>query len=162
MNEKEAELIGMHVGDGTLYLSGKTLVWEQRGSIHEQQYYEHVASLIKDLLNVELKPKYRGPNSYGIQTTNKLVTSFFHERGFKAGKKTHTVRIPSYIKEGNDIIQRAFIRGLFDTDGCLRFEKNRTNKRYYPRIEFNFASQDLCSDLFFLLEELKFKVYRWI
>jgi len=76
MNEKEAELIGMHVGDGTLCLAGngQVPVWELRGSITEQEFYEHVKYLIKELFNVEVKPKYRGPNSYGIQTTNKIIT----------------------------------------------------------------------------------------
>ena len=41
MNEKEAELIGMHVGDGTLYKTNcNSLVWELRGSIYEKEYYE--------------------------------------------------------------------------------------------------------------------------
>jgi len=99
MNEKEAELIGMHVGDGTLYLVGKKYpVWELRGSITEKEFYEHVKNLIKDLFDIEVKPKYRGENSYGIQTTNKIITSFFIKNSFKPGTKTYTVRIPDYIK----------------------------------------------------------------
>ncbi|MBX4196639.1 hypothetical protein KW805_03555 [Candidatus Pacearchaeota archaeon] len=111
MNEKEAELIGMHVGDGTLYLAGKTLVWEMRGSIHEQEYYQYVSQLIKDLLQVEAKPKYRGPNSYGIQTTNKVISKFFIDNGFKPGKKVYTVSIPDYIKDSSNEVKRVFVRG---------------------------------------------------
>src|SRR3989304_5745266 len=105
MNEKEAELIGMHIGDGTLYLSGKTLVWELRGSIYEKEFYDYVRNLLKDLLNVEVKPKYRGLNSYGIQTTNKIITRFFIDKGFKPGSKVYTVRIPDYIKSANNSIK---------------------------------------------------------
>ena len=77
MNEKEAELIGMHVGDGTLYKTNtNSIVWELRGSINEKQYYEYVSKLILELLDIETKPKYRGSNSYGIQTTNKVITNF--------------------------------------------------------------------------------------
>jgi len=161
MDQREAELIGMHVGDGTLYLAGKTLVWELRGSIHEQEYYEHVAKLIKDMLNIEVKPKYRGPNSYGIQTTNKIITNFFINNGFKPGKKVYTVRIPDYVKLADKTIRQSFVRGLFDTDGCVWFYKNRTPYRYYPKIEFSFASEPLWEDLAPLLDNLGFRVHKW-
>lgn len=161
MNEKEAELIGMHVGDGTLYLSKKTLVWELRGSIYEQNYYDHVASLLKELLMVEVKPKYRGPNSYGIQTTNKIITNFFINNGFNPGTKTYTVRVPDYIKSANGEVKLSFLRGLFDTDGCIRFEKNRTKYNSYPRIEFGFASKLLVEDLKILFNELGFRWHAW-
>lgn len=162
MDSKAAELIGMHVGDGTLYLSGKTLVWEMRGSIYEKEYYEYVSALIENLLGIKLFPKYRGINSYGIQTTKKVVTSFFLENGFNPGKKVYTVRIPDYIKNSIDIeVKRSFIRGLFDTDGCIYFDKNRTPYNYYPRIEFAFASKNLTSDLYELLQCLKFNPHHW-
>ena len=45
--------------------------------------------------------------------------------------------------------------------GCLRFEKNRTKVRYYPRIEFGFASQRLTNDLFVLISCLGFRAYKW-
>lgn len=161
MNREEAELIGMHIGDGTLYLAGKTIVWELRGSVNEKEFYEHVKNLIKNEFDVEVIPKYRGIDSYGIQTTNKLITSFFVERGFFPGKKVYTVRIPEYIKNADTKIKQSFIRGLFDTDGCVWFSKNRTEYRYYPKIEFNFASKYLSEDLFNLLTELNFKAHKW-
>ena len=161
MNEKQAELIGMHVGDGTLYLSKKTLVWELRGSVHEKEFYSYVAKLISDLFRVEVKPKYRGLNSYGIQTTNKLITQFFVKNGFNPGKKVYSVRIPEYIKSAPRNIKLSFIRGLFDTDGCIRFDRNRTAFYYYPRIEFGFASEYLSIDLLNLLDDLGFRMYEW-
>ncbi len=163
MDEKGAELIGMHVGDGTLYLANKTtLVWEMRGSIYEKEYYEYVSKLIEELLQIKLKPKYRGPNSYGIQTTNKTITGFFIKNGFNPGRKVYTVRIPDYIKNRKDVnVKHGFVRGLFDTDGCIRFDKNRTAHHYYPKIEFSFASENLVRDLVDLLNELGFKNHYW-
>lgn len=161
MNENEAELLGAHVGDGTLYLAGKTVVWELRGSVEEKEYYTHIQEVIRSALHVEMTPKYRGPNSYGIQTTNKIITGFFTKSGFFPGKKVYTVTVPKIVKEENGLIQKAFIRGLFDTDGCLRFEKNRTPKNYYPRIEFSFASEEFTKDIFEMLTSLGFKSYRW-
>ena len=82
MNKEEAELIGAHVGDGTLYLSGKTPVWELRGSIEEKKYYDYISKLLKKIFNINLSPKFRGKNSYGIQTTNKSITQFFIKNKF--------------------------------------------------------------------------------
>lgn len=161
MDENESELIGMHCGDGTLYLSGKTLVWEMRGSIQEKNYYIYVKKLLKDIFSVDLNPKYRGKNSYGIQTTNKEITNFFVNNGFSPGKKVYTVRIPISILRDTKRSQCKFIRGLFDTDGCLRFEKNRTNIHYYPKLEFTSASKQLVCDLLALLDKLEFKAYTW-
>ncbi len=162
INEKEAELIGMHIGDGTLYkTNSNSIVWELRGSIHEQDYYEYVAKLLKEIFNLDIKPKFRGSNSYGIQTCNKTITSFFTKNGFKPGKKVYTVRIPKHIKSANDSVKKAFVRGLFDTDGCIYFDMNRTSYHYYPRIEFSFASHNLIIDLSVVLKELGFRVYCW-
>lgn len=161
MNEKEAELIGMHVGDGTLYLSGKTLVWEMRGSTHEQGYYEYVSKILKDLFEVEVKPKFRGINSYGVQTCNKKITKFFIDNGFSPGSKVYTVSVPDYIKCANNKLKQAFVRGLFDTDGCVWFHKNRTPYAYYPHIEFNFASEYLVESLSALLTDLGFRLHKW-
>ena len=39
LNSKIAELIGMHIGDGTLYKSNNSLIWELRGGLNEKEYY---------------------------------------------------------------------------------------------------------------------------
>ena len=38
INSKIAELIGMHIGDGTLYKTNRSLVWELRGALNEKEY----------------------------------------------------------------------------------------------------------------------------
>ena len=166
LNSKIAELIGMHVGDGTLYKTKSCLVWEIRGSLYEKEYYIHVKKLLESIFKGELfNPKYRsgGKNGcFGIQSSNRKVTSFFLEYGFKPGCKTYSVDIPTYIKKSNKRIQFSFIRGLFDTDGYLRFERINKNDKYtYPKIEFCFASINLRDDLYFLLRNLGYTPHKW-
>ena len=119
-------------------------------------------SIFKDII---FKPKFRsgGKNGcFGVQTSKKEVSNFFLEYGFKPGRKTHTVSIPNYIKKSDKKVQSAFIRGLFDTDGCLRFERINNNTNYtYPKIEFNFASISLRDDLFNLLKKLGYRAHIW-
>jgi len=165
INSKIAELIGMHVGDGTLYMTNRCLVWELRGALNEKDYYDNnVVPLLSSIFHGEYTAKFRsgGKNGcYGVQISKSNITSFFLKYGFKSGTKTYTVRIPEYIKKSSKKVKLAFLRGLFDTDGCLRFDKNRTRRNYYPKIEFEFASVMLIDDLSRLLDELDFRNYHW-
>tara|TARA_Y100000310_G_scaffold305797_1_gene346366 strand:- start:4977 stop:5639 length:663 start_codon:yes stop_codon:yes gene_type:complete len=167
LNSEAAELIGMHTGDGTLYKTRSGIVWELRGGLNEKEYYiSHVKGLLESLFKGEIfKPKFRsgGKNGcFGIQTCNKKVSSFFMEYDFKPRRKTHSVRIYDYIKNANKKIQFAYLRGLFDTDGHLRFERINNNPNYtYPKIELSSASLKLRDDVFDLLKKLGYKVCRW-
>lgn len=166
LNPQIAELIGMHVGDGTLYKTTRSLVWELRGGLNEKEYYvSHVANLLESIFKIKFMPKFRSGGKrgcFGIQTSKRDVTSLFLNFGFFPGKKSHTVRIPEYIKNSNNKIKLAFIRGYFDTDGYLRFERINNNKNYnYPKIEFGTASVGLRGDLFYLLKNLGFRPYKW-
>ncbi len=166
LDEKIAELIGMHVGDGTLYKTNWCFVWELRGSLNEKDYYvNHVSNLLQPIVNIEFTPKFRsgGKNGcFGIQTSKKEVTSLFLELGFNPGRKTHTVRIPDYIKNSNRTTKLAFLRGYFDTDGCLRFERiNKRKVHEYPHIEFSTFSKALKEDLLVLLFEMGFRATTW-
>ena len=166
LNSKIAELIGMHTGDGTIYKTNWSLVWELRGSLDEKAYYyKNVVPLLKSIFSIDFEPKFRsgGKNGcFGVQTSKKDVINLFISYGFKPGRKTHTARIPDYIKKANKEIKFAFIRGLFDTDGCLRFERINNNKNYtYPKIEFGFASKNLRDDLLILLDQLGYRCHKW-
>ena len=166
LNSKIVELIGMHIGDGTLYKTNRGNVWELRGSLNEKDYYyQNVAPLLKSIFGIEFKPKFRsgGKNGcFGIQTSKREVTNLLKFYNFKPGRKTHTVRIPDFINNSSKNIKLSFVRGLFDTDGYLRFRKINKNKDFnYPQIEFGFASLGLRDDLLELLKLLGYRTYKW-
>src|SRR3989338_8105414 len=151
MNTLQAELAGMHAGDGILYKTGKnSIVWELRGGLGEQEYYiNFVSPLLYKLFNVKIQPKHRsggGNGSFGIQTCNKQITGFLL-RYFPIGEKSSKVCIPEPIINGSNKLRCAFLRGLFDTDGCIRFDKNHTLRHYYPKIEFSSISGKLASQV---------------
>ena len=166
IDHKIAELIGAHCGDGTLYRTTRGLVWELRGALDEKGYYFHnICPLLNDLFSLEVVSKFRsggGNGCWGVQTSNKEITSFFLNHGFTPGTKTYTVSVPDYILEADVTIKRAFVRGLFDTDGCLRFERvNKRKMHDYPRIELGFASKALRDGLRLLLDDLGFRSFIW-
>lgn len=168
LTEDIAELIGLHTGDGTLYNTSRGLVWELRGSLQEKCYYDiHITSLMKRIfLGESFNAKFRSGGKhgcYGIQSSKKCISKLLIDLGFSPGTKTYSVRIPEAIKSTQTTgLKFAFLRGLFDTDGCLRFDKLKNNKLYtYPKIEFDFASKNLRDDLFTLLNELKLNAHIW-
>ena len=161
-----AELLGAHTGDGTLYKTGSSVVWELRGALNEKDYYvNNICPLIKKIFGFEIKSKFRN-NGYkgvgGIQTCKKQIINTILTFGFKQETKTYGVFVPKFIFDSEVEIKRSFVRGLFDTDGCLRFDKINNSRNYtYPRIEFCFASLKLRDSLKKLLDGLGFKPFAW-
>jgi intein/homing endonuclease len=75
-----------------------------------------------------------------------------HELGFPYGNKSSIVEVPDWIiKSENKELIAKFLRGLFDTDGCIHFWKRTTGKycefkrkhHYYPVIKFSTISEKL-------------------
>jgi len=165
-NEDIAVLLGLHVGDGTLYKTKFGLVWELRGGLDEKELYiQKLQPLLERIFNRTLEPKYRsgGKNGcFGFQTSNKIYTNFFLFHGFLPGSKTKTVSIPQSIKTASNKIKCAFIRGLFDADGCLRFDRiNNRPQHDYPKIELQSASKQLRDDVRLIVSELGFGSHIW-
>lgn len=163
---EKAELLGAHIGDGTLYQTKWSLVWELRGSLYEKEYYvDPICPLIFEIFGLNVISKFRSGGAHGawgVQTTNKQIINFFLENGMKAGTKTYTVSVPQFILEGDVNVKRALVKGLFDTDGCLRFDRLNDYKEHsYPRIEFSSASVKLRDSLNFLFQSLGFRTHIW-
>jgi intein/homing endonuclease len=166
INTLISELIGIHTGDGTLYKTNSGgIVWEVRGGLDEKEYYNHIVILLKSIFNLEFKAKFRsgGKNGcWGIQICKKEISSFFINNGFLPRSKTKTIQIPRYIKESNKKVKLSFIRGYFDTDGCLRFDRYNGKTHSYPKIEFASVSEVMIKDLSDMLKDLGFRNYTWI
>ena len=162
-----AELIGIHTGDGTLYETNwKTLVWESRGHLEEKEYYVNkVTPMVNKLFNLDLQSKWRNGGHYGvwgIQTTNKLVTQFMLDAGFKPGPKSQIITVPDYIWESSLKIQKSFIRGYFDTDGSFDVEKINSNILHtYPRVSFSTVCKNFSDQFNELLKTLRFRTSAW-
>ncbi len=161
-----AELLGAHVGDGTLYQTSRGVVWELRGDLFERDYYRYnICPLLKSVLDVNFDSKYRSGGAHGVwgvQTSNKKLINLFLEFGFLPGKKAFTVSIPLVIISADISVKLAFVRGLFDTDGCLRFDRLKKKElRTFPRLEITTVSLRLKEQLFVLLVDLGYHPILW-
>jgi len=68
------------------------------------------------------------------------------------------VRVPKQILESNDAaIAKAFLRGLFSTDGCFSFQVDRG-----PRVEIQVKSERLRDDFVDLVGRLGFSFRSYV
>jgi len=170
LTEELAEDIGIHIGDGSMYLTcptKKSYILRYSGNIFDDKEYhlKRVIPLKKSLFNAVAKGKILNPNSrrneFGFVICSKAIYSFYFKiLGIPSGNKCKIARIPKIILNSTKKIQCAFLRGLADTDFSLSF-KNKTTRHIfnnYPVISANFASKRLVHELRIVLSKLGFKV----
>ena len=151
LNLEICELVGAFIGDGYLSAFGKSqvVVGFAGNAVLDKDYLQnHLFNLIKRNFPFT-NPRVRirnDENTIMLRVYSKDFFSFFLQLGFKPGKKSRTVTIPSLILE-NEQYLGATIRGIFDTDGCLFFDKRKIYKKPYPRIVLQMASIPLIEQL---------------
>ena len=150
-----AEEIGMHFGDG--FLSEKRYEYRLKGNPNdEKEYYEnYIKLLFRKLFNIDVSLKdFR--TSYGFELKSKAIWEFkIRILKIKPGNK-YNLYIPDTLKVNDINILSAFIRGLFDTDGCLSFKSKYGYKNYYPSIEIGLISKNVIKDVVEILKMLGF------
>ena len=145
LNNETAELAGLIAGDGYLHKDYNRIIIT--GSLDDIYYYKNYINL-KFIKNFKIKPhiyKRNNKNAYDLQIENKEVFSFFTNKlGMIRGSKKNRVLIPDKIFKNKEFSKR-FIRGLFDTDGCLKFSKQTKDFNYYPRIQIYCHKSPMCN-----------------
>ncbi len=161
----QAELFGMHAGDGTLYRTNTGTVWELRGNLNEKEFYHHVVIPLLSKLGIYAIAHKRsgGANGcLGVRSCQDEFHALFRNAGFPVGKKTHTVRIPPPVLMGTRDVRAAFLRGLFATDGSFYLARiNGQKNATYPMIELCSASQGLRDDVVGLLSGFDLDAKTW-
>lgn len=163
-----AEVCGIHAGDGYLRNDGRRRELDISGGFEEKEYYDkHVVPLFEKVFNIEIKPRFfPHRNTYGFVIRDRSVIEFMHSLDFPYGKKTLTVAVPEQIllSRNLDVIYR-FIRGVFDTDGCLSFRKREgaaylkfyLKRHTYPIITIGVCSKSLWEGICRLLMKTGFQ-----
>ena len=87
-----------------------------------------------------------------IRSEQPQVLDFFRNYGLPQGRKAGRVCVPKQILESNnDAVIKAFLMGLFSTDGCFSFQVDRG-----PRVEIQVKSEKLRDDFINLVGRLGF------
>jgi len=157
---KLAEFLGIILGDGNLNKKSNCITIV--GSLEDFYYHKnYVIPLIKSLFNVNPKLRKRNDrNAYYIDFNSKHIMNYLTKVvGLIRGNKVNA-EIPKIIVNNERLIPH-FLRGLFDTDGCLKFSKQTKNKNYYPRIQLAFRDSKFAWQVKELLEKSKFNIGVW-
>jgi hypothetical protein len=170
INEELAEIMGICLGDGCISINKRYSELAILGDINEERIYydEWVIPLLNrnlflPLTNKEIKAKeYPKMGVYGIIAFNKNVVDYLLLQGLKPSPKiSHGV--PKIIKESDFRKQKRFIRGVFDTDGSVFFEKNYASKSKVHsrmRIKLESVSKELVNDCIEICRDMGYKPYR--
>lgn len=154
---KLAELIGIILGDGHLHKKANSITIV--GSLDDFHYYEsYVIPLIKSIFNVNPKLRKRNDrNAFYIDFNSKETMEYLIEEiGLKRGNKKRA-RLPNLIKNNKSLYSH-FLRGFFDTDGTVKFSKQKKKINYYPRVEFCQKNKILGNEIANLIKNLGFNL----
>ena len=167
MTPELAEICGIHAGDGYLRGPFKRAELDISGNVEEQEYYDnHVVPLFEKAFNLKINARlFPSRNTYGFVIRDRTVIAKMHSLGFPYGAKSLVVSTPKEILDSeNKEVKYRFLRGLFDTDGCVNFFRRNYGKYgifkktrdYYPRIGMGIVSESLSKNVYTLLSELDF------
>ena len=152
-----AEFAGIMMGDGGI---STKQVFITLHSEDDHEYSLYVMKLIRNLFQVIPSLRYRkDAKAIDIVVSRKNLVDFCVQIGLKVGNKIRQgLDIPVWIMR-NEQFQKACIRGLVDTDGCLFFHRYTVNgKQYiYKKINFCSASPPLINSVFKIFSKLGFR-----
>ncbi len=150
-----SELLGIMFGDGCLSRSGDKHSIYISGNKDESSYINYINSLFKSIFNKETNVGFRkDENTLFIRFSDKNVFDIF-KKYLPIGKKYGKLEIPNFILD-NEYYFFQFLRGLFDTDGCLVLSKQHKNNPYYPRIEITSKSKRFLKQILLYLKNVGF------
>ena len=156
-----AEECGLHIGDGCLISTRNLYMYSLRGHAQDDAkfYKNFIPKLYQTLFN--LNPKIRlWPDVIGFQSFSRAVGTFKTKvLNMPLGNKNN-ISIPEMFLEKN--LDVHVLRGLFDTDGCIDFERKSRDKPYYPRITITTTSKILSNQIAEILSDsLGFNISVW-
>jgi len=149
-------MLGILVGDGHLsdYQTSMTT-----NSVTDIEHARFVSGLFKKLFKIEAPvQKNSRSKSVDVIASSKKLVEFLVSEGMTKGNKIHNgLHTPRWIME-NKSYYMPFIRGLFDTDGCVYLDRHRKGSKTYKHLGWTISSNadKLVKDIIFMLRELGF------
>lgn len=160
-DDKNAEFVGIMLGDGTLYNNGNVVSVSLNG-VDEEDYVKYVKKLMSDIIkNFEIHeiwernkfPKYKHKKGIELSIFSQAVHYSLVSIGLVPGDKVENqVKIPDWIYK-RDSFKIACLKGLFDTDGSIFI--NKRNRSFV--LNFTSSSKPLVQDFYKLCNSLNIK-----
>ena len=154
-----AELVGIMFGDG--YMKNKhnnSHTIRICGSLSkDKDYFFYLRDLF--IRNFDIDPKfseYPNKNYLELYVYSKKLVDFFHKILLIPFSPKVNLSIPGYIKKDKRFL-KSFLRGLFDTDGCVTYQKS--GKYYYVLIKLCVKSESFAREIEASLKNLSIKSF---
>lgn len=119
-SEELAEFFGIMLGDG--HVSHFQVVISLGNK--DIEYIKHVTSLVSRIFKAPVKTSIRKRGYRDVYISSTAITSWLLKKGLVSNKVKIQVGMPKWILRRKSYM-KAFIRGFFDTDGCVYKIKHR-------------------------------------
>lgn len=134
-----AELFGILAGDGHIGKYQITMTTNLKTDFSHAQY---VQKLCERLFKVAVPLRKRQDKNVSIVVlSSRSASEFLCREGLTQGNKvTAQLAPPEWILKNLEY-KKAFLRGLFDTDGCVFFDKHKIRGREYRNMGTAFTNR---------------------
>ncbi|MFH1785538.1 MAG: LAGLIDADG family homing endonuclease [Candidatus Micrarchaeota archaeon] len=156
IDEMISEFCGAVMGDGNIWSNGRKYEITLTGNIiTDREYFDYIYFFVHSRIK---KPYYR-VRSRGLRLTI-YSKKFYQFITNKIGIPPRTLKckfgIPPRISVTKKLL-KAFIRGLFDTDGSV-FTSHKKGIESYPTLEITNSNQTLLIQVYKTLIEMGFRI----
>ncbi len=143
-----SELIGCIIGDGNIYDKSVSYVELAGDADKDRLYFENVLyGLVKNELEYEPKIFFHS-GALRLRINNKMFVRFLNGIGIPSGYgKSKSVLVPPSLIGSSIEVKKSYIRGIFDTDGSVYYDKRSLYKKPYIRIELHMFNDMLLSQI---------------
>ena len=137
-SEDLAELLGILMGDGHL---SHYQVLMTTNSVTDKQHANFVKSLFYKIFKLSASISFKkNQNAMNVIVSSKGLVHFINRIGMPIGNKIqNNLQIPAWVLD-REIYQKAFLRGLFDTDGCVYLDKHIIRGKLYKHLGWTITS----------------------
>lgn len=134
-----AEFMGIEFGDGGINNPWQIVI--TLNSEKDKEYAQHVTQIIFNLFGVTPAVRKRKTrNALQIISSSTSLVDFVVTKGAARGNKIlQNFDIPKWIYK-KAVYQKAFVRGLMDTDGCLYIHRHKVGGKLYKNLGLCFSS----------------------
>jgi len=146
LSEGLCEFIGCFIGDGCAGNYGKQYLIDFAGDsrFDREYYFNTIIPIAKKFFNAKKACIKEKGNIFGARFYSKSLFGFLTQRfRLPSGVKFDKVMIPEEIINAGKEMRVACLRGIFDTDGCIFYDRRKAYKNPYMRITLEMHNESL-------------------
>lgn len=149
LSKELCEFIGTIIGDGFTNKYSHSYQTQITGDnkLDSKYYHNRLKPICEKLFNISPKITEKGSwirlNIYSKRLFEMLTKRF----NIPAGVKCYSIMIPLEIIKAEEKLLNSTIKGMFNTDGGIGFDRRKTYKKPYIRINYTSASKKLIEQI---------------